>query len=440
MKKYFLFLTIMLLIGNVCYPQADMSSIGNIGCVFKVTPDNQYVKILFVYQGSPADIIGLQPGDRINKIDGLNVKDIPNPIGHIAGASETYVKLNVSRYANANTADVNVPRISLPTSDGAYYISEGELFSRIYTNNFTNQANMVQSSMVVLDDKDVDIFRFKTYDFDYTAADDPLLEKEIFKSLESQLSNRGMKRSQYSPDILILMRSFSGQREQYIPPQQLISTRISSSFNWYWGFVPVPITESVTKVGYTDVTYLYSISLKFLDAHKIERSKLPPIIWSGSISQTSKLKINILDGCNDFFTLLLYQFPTVWFPNSEYYLYKHYSYTGIIYNLNEMRTIAAVIPGSPAAVAGIQKGDEILNIQSLKISGKFSDAGNNQWSNMDDGKNEGMRYLFLMTKLVFKPYPHKNVTTISFSINRNGKRMKFDVKPEDRTIFSLFKN
>ncbi|MCX6282800.1 MAG: hypothetical protein NTW31_00965 [Bacteroidetes bacterium] len=382
----------------------------------------------------------MKAGDRIYKIDGINIKDIRNPFAQLAGAPHTFVKLTGIRYPNANAVDVSVPRISLPSSDAGNYISEGILTTRICTDDFSNHNVMVQSSMAVLDDEDADIFKLKTYDFDYISAADPLLEKEIFKVLETRLSNMGMKRSKLNPDILILMNYYSGQKEQYVPPQQIISTHIDVAYDWYWGFVPMPITESATKGGYTDVTYLYSISLKFLDAHKIQKSKLPPVFWSGSISQASKSKTPILDNCNDFFMLLLYQFPTVWIPNSEYYKFMHYTYTGIIYNLNDMRTIAEVIPGSPAAIAGIQTGDEILNIHSLKIPVKYSDAGNNQWSNLLNGKNSGLRYLFLLSNLVFQPYSQKNITTLSFTIKRNGKRMKFDIKPEDKTVFSLIKN
>jgi hypothetical protein len=299
---------------------------------------------------------------------------------------------------------------------------------------------MVQSSMAVLDDDDINIFNYKSYDFEYTSAQDPLLEKEIFKELEDQLNTRGLKRSQNNPDILIVMSSYSGSKEHYNPPQQIVSTRISTAYDWYWGFVPIPITESTTQGGYTEVTYLYTISLKFLDAHKIGQSKLPPVIWSGSVSQSSKTKSNLVDKSGDLFALLLYQFPTVWFPNSEYYLLLHYAYTGIIYDLNDMRTVADVIPGSPAATAGIGKGDEIINIVNSKVPERYSDAGQAQWSDLLHGNNNGLRYLFIMSKLNYKPYSQKDIKTLSFVIKHNGDRMKVSVTPQDKLYVSFVKN
>jgi len=437
-KRFLLFLGTMLCAAT-CFAQTEQSSAGTIGCICKVSADHQYVKVISTHQGSPADIRGLRAGDHINRIDDVNVKEIRNPLGKIAGAPGTFVKLGISRYGNAKSGDVTVPRISVSLFDENNYISEGDLTSRIYTSDYSEHSNMVQSSMTVLDDEEADIYNYKTYDFDYTSAADPLLEKEIFKVLATQLNSMGLRRSQVDPGILIVMNSYSGQKEYYNPPQQIISTHISTAYDWYWGFVPVPITESTTTQGYTDVTYLYSISLKFLDAHKIGSSKIPPVIWSGSVSQASKSKTSMMDKCDDLFTLLLYQFPTVWIPNSEYYLFLHYTYTGIIYNLKDMRTIADVIPGSPAAIAGIQKGDEIANIYNSKIPERYDDTGPNKWDYLLHGNNNGLRYLFILANLVYKPYMQKNLKTVAFVVKRNGKRMKITVTPEEKTIFTLRK-
>ncbi len=440
MKNLLLVMLAHLLSITVCISQEVGLSSGSIGCKLQVSSDNQFIKVNMVIQGSPADVAGLKAGDHIIGIDGVSVREIKNPINHIKGTPGTFVKLAIGRYGKAGILEGNVPRISVPLSDERRYVTEGDLATRIYTNDFSEHRQMVQSSMAVLDDEDVNIFNYRSYDFEYSSAQDPLLEKELFKEVADQLNTMGLKRSQNNPDMLILMSSYSGSKEHYNPPQQIISTRISTAYDWYWGFVPIPITESTTQGGYTEVTYLYSISLKFLDAHKIGHSKLPPVIWSGSVSQASNIKSNLVDKSGDLFTLLLYQFPTVWIPNSEYYLLLHYTYTGIIYDLNDMRTVADVIPGSPAATAGIQKGDEIINIFNSRVPDKYSDAGKDQWSYVTSGNNNGLRYLFIMSNLKYKPYMQKDLKTVSFMIKHNGDRQKVRVTPQDRLYFSLVKN
>ena len=440
MKKLLLVLLAGLVNFTVCFSQEESSSTGSIGCILQVSNDNQFIKVSRVFQGSTADMAGLKAGDHIIGIDGVNVREIRNPISHIKGVRGTNVKLAIARYGKAGILEGNVPRISVPLSDESRYVTEGELATKIYTNDYSEHRQMVQSSMAVLDDEDINIFNYRSYDFEYTSAQDPLLEKELFKEVADQLNTMGLKRNQNNPDMLIVMSSYSGSKEHYNPPQQIISTRISTAYDWYWGFVPIPITESTTQEGYTEVTYLYSISLKFLDAHKIGHTKLPPVIWSGSVSQASNKRSNLVDKSGDLFTLLLYQFPTVWIPNSEYYLLLHYTYTGIIYDLNDMRTIADVIPGSPAATAGIQKGDEIINIFNSKVPDKYTDAGKDQWSYMTSGNNNGLRYLFIMSNLKYKPYMQKNLKTVTFVIRHDGDRMRVSVNPIDKLHFSLVKN
>ena len=440
MKKLIFVILAVLFNITVCVSQEEGFSTGGIGCMLQVSSDRQFIKVNRVFQGSPADVAGLKAGDHIIGIDGVSVREIGNPVSRVRGVPGTYVKLTINHYGTGGPLEKNVPRISVPLSGGSNYITEGELTTRIYTNDYSEHRQMVQSSMAVLDDEDINIFNYRSYDFEYTSVQDPLLEKEIFKELADQLNNRGLRRSQNNPDILIVMSYYSGSKEHYNPPQQIISTRISTAFDWYWGFVPIPITESTTQGGYTEVTYLYTISLKFMDAHKIGKSKLPPVIWSGSVSQASNTKSNLVDKSGDLFALLLYQFPTVWIPNSEYYLILHYSYTGIIYDLNDMRTVGDVIPGSPAANAGIQKGDEIINIFNSKVPDKYADAGKDQWTYLLHGNNNGLRYLFIMSNLKYKPYMQKDLKTVTFVIKHKGDRMRVSVTPRDRMYFSLVKN
>lgn len=256
------------------------------------------------------------------------------------------------------------------------------------------------------------------------------------------------------------MNFYSGQKEQYVPPQQIISTKIKNTYNWYWGVISVPITELNTKEGYTEVTYLTSISLKFLDANEIEGSKTPPVIWTGTISQTSNINNNLTDKCNYFFSLMFRQFPEVWQQNIKDYYINHYAYTGIIYDRNDIQTIAEVIPGSPANKIGIQKGDKILNINKCSlpenysyIVDKVSWIFNLMMDRREPIKRTGLRYLYLYTDwsdirksyewmryrtdMMTKPY-QTDVTTLEFIIKRNGKKMTFKVIPEDRVVILFF--
>jgi hypothetical protein len=440
MKKIVLISLAIIANVTVCLSQGSSTEEGRIGASMKISPDKRFLEVTFCYKGSPADMLGLQVSDRIYKIDDEAVSDLTDPISHVRGTPGTWVKLTIDRFGHSHYFDIKVPRISIPFADDNY-ISEGYLLAHIHLDDFTNHKLMTQSTMTLLDDDSRDIFKYKTYDFEYTSVADPLLEKELFNELGRKLDGMGMHRSQENPDLVIIMDSYTGQKEQYTPPQQIISTRIQRVYDWYWGYsVPVPITETTTKEGYTEVTYLTTIKLKFLDAKEIANSKIPPVVWSGSISETSNTKKNLTDCCADYFALMLYQFPKVWFQNSDYYYIKYYSYTGLWFNKNDLRIIAEVIPGSPAYETGMRKGDKILSINGYRIPAKYSDVESSQrWTMADGGIQSGFRYLFMFSNLVFKPYKTPN-TTLRFKVERNRERITFDVTPKKPQIFLLIKN
>jgi membrane-associated protease RseP (regulator of RpoE activity) len=456
MKKIFLITLATIFNITVCLSQGGNTTDGYIGIQTDISPDSQYLKITYCDPGYPADISGLKVGDRIYRVDDKKVGELTDPINQLLGASGTWVKLTISRFGKADFFDVNVPRISVPLNVNNY-ITEGTLSALI----FKEWWNIYSTTLSLLYDDTKDMFKYKSYDFEFTSVQDPLQEKIFFNELGSQLNRMGMKRAQEKPDLLIIMSFYSGQKEQYVPPQQIISTKIKNTYNWYWGFIPVPITESTTKEGYTAVTYLTNISLKFLDANEIEGSKTPPVVWSGSISQTSGTQTYLTDKCSDFFACMLYQFPEVWQQNSKDYYLNHYSYTGLVYDKNDMQTIGEVIPESPANKIGIQKGDKILSINGCSLPDNYSYIVNHPYdfsimiNRSKPISRTGFRYLYLYanwnearksitnldetSNLLTKPYK-TDVTTLEFQIKRNGERMTFEIRPEDRVVILLFDN
>jgi C-terminal processing protease CtpA/Prc len=185
----------------------------------------------------------------------------------------------------------------------------------------------------------------------------------------------------------------------------------------------MPITQSATTDGYSVVTYLTNISLKFLDANEIEGSKTPPVVWSGSISQALNTKTFLIDKCKNYFAHLLYQFPEVWHQNSEYSYMVNYTYTGIVYYLSDLKAIAEVIPGSPADKSGIKKGDIILNINGQELPSKYN---YNDVKEYMLSKNTGFRYLQSYSKPI----------TIVFK--RNGKKQTLSFTGESRIVYQMY--
>ncbi|MBN2348781.1 MAG: PDZ domain-containing protein [Bacteroidales bacterium] len=431
--------TILIILATIfnlitCYSQVSIIEDANIGVKAKISADSQYLKITFCVHGSLADIAGLKAGDRIYKIDDKKISDLENPVSHLRNTVVPFVKLTVGRFGMTDFFDINIPQISIITNLDNY-ITEGNLFASVTR----SRAKIRNLYIEFLHDAAKEMFNYKTYDFEFTSNEEPLQEKILFNKLESQLNELGMKRSLDKPDLLIIINFFSGQKEQYVPPQQIISTRIKNTYNWYWGVMPVPITTSATEEGYTKVTYLTTLNLKFLDANEIGISKTPPVVWSGSLSETATFNTLLSERCNDFFRLMLYQFPEVWRQNSKPYYPFQYAYTGLVYNKDDMRTIGDVIPGSPANKIGIKKGDIIQSIDGIPIPNRY-----NKYSNIakDQGKinNNGFSYLIMFDGFYKNGEIKPEGTFLQFIIKRDGNLMSFSIAPEVRVVYLLQEN
>ena len=475
---------VVLTVANICFSQIVQDPFS--GLKMELSDDRQYLTVVNIKVGSPADMTPLKPGDRIFSINS-------QPIGAISDCSEYFRnnKENSMQFVLKRFNDIEIPvtiqRASIDLLPGNI-VSEAELFNLAYPiqlrvlskdistekDKYDNLDEIIQATgnaraysvssfnesakgcfyyiksnsetyneITILGDENKSLMDFKTFDFDYISENESLLEKNLLNKLEKQLTGFGLKRNIENPDILIIISFYSGQEEKYVPPQQIISTKIQSYFNWYWGYIPVPITESKTREGYTKTTYLTNINLKLLDAREIPTSKVPPVLWSASYSEVSPEKVFISDYADRVFRNLLLQFPKVIHENCKNLKENTYTYTGIIYNKLNPAIIADVLPGSPAFQAGLRMGDVLLKISDRKLPEEFSSKTLTfYWQNRSDYDN-ALKYLFMQADLKtsstglfnslesdYEDYQSPEGTPVVFEIKRNGKKMEFAVIPE----------
>ena len=269
-------------------------------------------------------------------------------------------------------------------------LGEGEIAGRI------KNILYVKMNLKVYKDPDKDLSSYKTFAFDYTDKKNPLLEKELFKMVEAALTKgiyskgRGLRRSEETPDILITMNFFTGEKEEYVPPETIVTTRIkqvwtTGHIGWTvtGGYEPVPITESHTKPGYTKVSYYRNIRLNFLDYSELKSGKkleTPPLIWTGEVeSESSFSDIRVLAPV--LLNELLGEFPVKTGEGITRDVYKGtYGRIGVKLDAKDLRLIREVLPDSPAEKAGLKEGDIILTVDGEKD--RFSPRLGSYYSNV----------------------------------------------------------
>lgn len=173
MKRRLLIISVFIMAAMFCHPQVNP---GIIGVNVELSADSQYLKAVHIAEGFPGDIYGLKYGDRIYTINDTKVRELANPVNEIKGLPGTYVKLGIRQYYMDSIVVVSIPRI-LPVA--GTLMSEGQIASNIHSNINTDQR--IPSSMAVLADNEVDFYKYRTFDFDYSSADDPLLEKDYLR-------------------------------------------------------------------------------------------------------------------------------------------------------------------------------------------------------------------------------------------------------------------
>lgn len=247
-------------------------------------------------------------------------------------------------------------------------------------------------NLKVYSDPEKDLFIYKTYAFDYTNKENPLLEKELFKMLEPIFTNKGLKKAKENPDILITMNFYTGKKEKYTPPQTITTTQIkqvweSGMIGWTstGRYVAVPITQSETIPGSTEISYYRNIRLNFFDYPTLTSGKkleIPPFVWVGEVDSEGSFS-DIRAVAPVMLEELIENFPSKSGAGIEMKrsctVYK-YGTTGIkgkgytkgggtfvVRPICWFFIITGIEPGSQAETAGLHEGDRILKINGKEV-------------------------------------------------------------------------
>ncbi|MCL2386084.1 MAG: S41 family peptidase [Defluviitaleaceae bacterium] len=129
------------------YARTEGTFVG-IGVMVSVEPDDPYVTIATTFQGAPAALAGVLPGDRIIAVDGVEVagRTREEVVGMITGPMNTTVTLTILRPYEHERKDISIvrARVEVPTvfhemmytDAGAVGYIRIESFDRVTTGQF----------------------------------------------------------------------------------------------------------------------------------------------------------------------------------------------------------------------------------------------------------------------------------------------------------------
>ncbi len=122
---------------------------GGIGAL--VGKRNGYNTVIMPYEGYPAHMAGLQIGDKILKIDGIEITDMEtNEISQLLkGQSKTTINITVERYGIDEPFDLNLKREKITINNVPYFGMINEEIGFIKLTDFTTNAGKEVKDAVV---------------------------------------------------------------------------------------------------------------------------------------------------------------------------------------------------------------------------------------------------------------------------------------------------
>jgi hypothetical protein len=293
------------------------------------------------------------------------------------------------------------------------------------------------------------------------------LDERINAIFIRALSEKGLQFNPDDPDFII-QTYYSYQNNSMFKND----SPTYGSYQPAWRFdtrnhrtVKVPLYDPSEAVRVDDIAYNLEFGYRFYDRKFIEAGEMN-LIWESETKERLSSHYDLIDYLEMNLPLMLLKFP---YPGNLSFAtyqvkYLKYNYTGIGYDMNDLKSVVSVDPGSPAAVAGIEPGDIVTNIQGQSFSHtsqsltegyrrflaetmnlrdkstRYTDSNGfkdcmfwnvTNYSAVSEAISDSRRYSAAFSYLFnFNQYINWNTPlTINIEVERNGDVMNFAVTP-----------
>ena len=204
--------------------------------------------------------------------------------------------------------------------------------------------------------------------FSFVTSDESTrqLDERINAIFIRALAEVGLQYDPGDPDFIIQTYYSYESNPMYKPDSPTYG-----SYQPVWRFdtrsnrmLKLPLYNPSEAVRVDDIAYNLEFGYRFYDRKFVEAGEMIQI-WESEVQERLSSQYSLVDYLEMNLPLLLKKFPNVGNKSFGTYNvnYQKYNYTGIGYNMGDLKTVASVDPGSPAARAGILPGDVVINIQ-----------------------------------------------------------------------------
>lgn len=340
----------------------------NLGFAFQIStnPNWGYNEpiIVDVTPGSPAEAAGLKINDIILEVNGNGTYLKPfQTIMSWFALDDTKMSISIRNFTTSfkNLTIQKDCRHPNAISEAqlapvfAFYSLE-DVQNRLFVMPVKTSAN-----------SDIQFSAYRTFDFAPSDESMRELDERINAIFVRVLSEMGLQRDSKDPDFIV-QTYYSYENN----PMFKMNSPTYGSYQPVWRFdtrnkrmVKVPVYSPSEAVRVDDIMYNLEFGYRFFDRKQVQPGE-SALIWESEIKERISGYYGLLDYLELNLPLMLLKFPYSGSGSSATYSVRHlkYHYTGIGYDMNDLKTVISVAPGSPAALAGIIPGDVIEKIQN----------------------------------------------------------------------------
>jgi len=220
-----------------------------------------------------------------------------------------------------------------------------------------------------------DLLSFVSFGFAAPDSGNLSLENAINAAIRKCLEQRGLKYSEKNPDMIIHTHYSQASNPNFRNNPQADKFPVVYRYNVQTkSMEKLPIYYN-SLIHPDQAKYFLKLGISLFDNKK--KNSIP--LWECEADELLQSNYSLADYAEFHVPLMFMQYP---YPKSTesaayYYGRSKFNYTGICYNMDNLKEIVDVDPSSPAAQAGIQAGDIVEKINGVKFNNNVKSADNN---------------------------------------------------------------